>query len=212
MLRILHISDTHGLLPEPQGDFDVVVHSGDFLPNYSAGIRHLEVCTQKNWLEDNAPRFSPHYWTKPFLVCPGNHDYIDVVPTLRGLGIDARSINECIDTIDGVTFLGFPWTPEFCGWNWMCGREDMARRLKLVENFLNGTDVLVTHGPSYGILDRNRDGDRCGCPELRRVLQDTKHPPKLHLHGHIHESAGLLTLPNGITVSNAACTQRILTL
>ena len=62
------------------------------------------------------------------------------------------------------------------------------------------TDVLVTHTPPYGILDR--DGSILyGSRELLcrvRVIH-----PRLHLFGHIHKSHG--TTSDGVTVfSNAA--------
>ena len=62
------------------------------------------------------------------------------------------------------------------------------------------TDVLVTHTPPYGILDR--DGSILyGSKELLcrvRVIH-----PRLHLFGHIHKSHG--TTSDGVTVfSNAA--------
>ena len=62
------------------------------------------------------------------------------------------------------------------------------------------TDVLVTHTPPYGILDR--DGSILyGSKELLcrvRVIH-----PRLHLFGNIHKSHG--TISDGVTVfSNAA--------
>lgn len=211
-MRILHISDTHGLPPEPiDKDFDIVVHSGDFMPNRTFGQRLIEEPFQKYWLETNAPRISPLYKTKPFLVVPGNHDYIDAVPILRAAGFDARFLADTHLEVEGVTFYGHPWTPEFCGWNWMCKRTEMALRLQSFAELANqgAVDVLVTHGPMYGVLDRNQDGERCGCPVLKRAIQDARHSPKALLHGHIHEAKGLMTWSRGMRISNAACTQRI---
>lgn len=211
-MKILHMSDTHGRMPEPAGDFDVIVHSGDMLPNKSYAIRPIEHTFQRYWIETNAPRFSAHYWTKPVLVTPGNHDFIDPTPFMRDVGIDARLLCNGPLEVDGVTFWGHPWTPTFCDWNWMCGPEEMAHHLApAVEMMQQGAiDVFVSHGPMRGVLDRNRDGERCGCPVLRKTMQDVRHPPKLMLHGHIHEAAGVQGWTRGVVVSNAACTQRTL--
>jgi Icc-related predicted phosphoesterase len=54
------------------------------------------------------------------------------------------------------------------------------------------TDVLITHGPPYGILDYtpltyNKD-HHVGCEELLRKLNALK--IKVHIFGHIHYSCG----------------------
>ncbi len=213
-MKILHMSDTHGRMPVPEGDFDVIVHSGDFLPNRSFGNRPIETVFQQCWIEENAPKFSPHYWTKPVLITPGNHDFIDVTPALRAVGIDARLLCNGMLEVDGVNFWGHPWTPTFCEWNWMCGPEEMRGNLAPAVDLMNQgeIDVFVSHGPMWGVLDRNQDGERCGCKLLRWVMQDVRHQPKLLLHGHIHESVGLIGWSRGMIVSNAATTQRIVTL
>ena len=62
------------------------------------------------------------------------------------------------------------------------------------------TDVLVTHTPPYGILDR--DGSILyGSRELLGRVRFVR--PRMHLFGHIHKSHG--TISDGVTVfSNAA--------
>ena len=62
------------------------------------------------------------------------------------------------------------------------------------------TDVLVTHTPPYGILDR--DGSILyGSRELLGRVRFVR--PRMHLFGHIHKSHG--TTSDGVTVfSNAA--------
>ena len=53
----------------------------------------------------------------------------------------------------------------------------------------SGLDVLVTHGPPLGILDRTYDGQHVGCEDLKRTVEDKR--PKLHVFGHIHEGYGV---------------------
>lgn len=213
-MRILHMSDTHGRMPEPPVDgYDVIVHSGDLLPNRTFGLRVIEEAFQRAWLEENAPRWSPRYWTKPLLIVQGNHDYRSAESILREIGIDAHDISNRLHQVDGVSFYGFPWTPTFYDWNWMCGPLEMRHHLATAGELMEQgvVDVLVSHGPMYGVLDRNREGDRCGCRVLRETMQAARHPPKALLHGHIHEAAGLQAWVRGVLVSNAATTQRIVT-
>ena len=52
------------------------------------------------------------------------------------------------------------------------------------------TNVLFTHGPSYGILNFTaRDRKPVGCHYLGRRLFDLKYL-KIHSLGHIHEGSG----------------------
>lgn len=53
----------------------------------------------------------------------------------------------------------------------------------------NSTDVLVTHGPPYMILDRNLEGLFTGCQQLREAVVD-RVKPRLYVFGHIHEGYG----------------------
>jgi Icc-related predicted phosphoesterase len=50
-------------------------------------------------------------------------------------------------------------------------------------------DVLITHGPPFGILDQTAPGEaHLGCEELRDAVERKK--PRVHLFGHIHGGAG----------------------
>lgn len=210
-MRILHVSDTHGQFDPLSTDGDVVVHSGDLMPNRTFGIAQVEHAFQRYWVEDNAKRIRDWVGSRPFLLTLGNHDFIDPTQYLRDVGLDARLLHDGVE-LGGVRFCGFPWTPTFYDWAWMCGPVEMAERLRPAVDLMNrgDVDVFVSHGPMYGVLDRNRDGTRCGCKVLRETMQTVDVPPKLLLHGHIHEAAGWLGWSNGMTVSNAARTQRVL--
>ena len=52
----------------------------------------------------------------------------------------------------------------------------------------NDTDILVTHGPPHGILDRNEENACCGCQDLLDAVLRIR--PKLHVFGHIHPGNG----------------------
>lgn len=213
-MKILHISDTHGGMPLLQAEGDIVVHSGDMMPNRSFGIREIEYTFQRYWIEDVSARMKAWIGDRPFLFTPGNHDYIDPTPVMRDADIDARLLCNGSLTVDGVRFYGSPWTPMFCGWNWMCSDagEMHGNLAPAVEGFeLGEIDVFVSHGPMFGVLDRNASGERCGSKVLREVMQNAEHPPKLFLHGHIHEGCGVQGWSRGVIVSNAACSQRVLT-
>lgn len=63
-------------------------------------------------------------------------------------------------------------------------------------------DVLITHGPPFGILDQPAPHKpNVGCAELLVAVQRTK--PKVHVFGHIHGGAGELER-DGIRFVSAA--------
>lgn len=49
-------------------------------------------------------------------------------------------------------------------------------------------DVMLTHGPPYGILDMTKNNQVVGCEHLRRAVARCR--PRLHCFGHIHEGWG----------------------
>ena len=51
-------------------------------------------------------------------------------------------------------------------------------------------DVLVSHEPPFGILDRTYRGDRVGSIPLRHAVESGTNSPALWLCGHIHEGRG----------------------
>jgi hypothetical protein len=102
-------------------------------------------------------------------------------------------------TIDNIRFWGSPYSPEFLDWAFMYHRGSGARYWDLIPLDL---DVLITHGPPFGILDQIAPGEmHLGCEELLKAVEEKK--PRVHLFGHIHGGAG--TFENEVTrFANAA--------
>lgn len=72
------------------------------------------------------------------------------------------------------------------------------------ESFPDDTQVLITHGPPHGILDKlpGSEGDCVGCEALLGRVQ-TLPSLKLHVYGHIHCSHGKVQR-NGVQFVNAS--------
>jgi Icc-related predicted phosphoesterase len=51
-----------------------------------------------------------------------------------------------------------------------------------------GTDIVVTHGPPHGIMDRTKKKQRVGCPHLFAAVARAQ--PRLHCFGHVHNGWG----------------------
>ena len=66
--------------------------------------------------------------------------------------------------------------------------ESIRRHWQMIPEQL---DILITHGPPYGVLDTTASGEHAGCEELYETLTSRlAKPPRYHIFGHIHESYG----------------------
>lgn len=213
-MKILHISDTHGALRTllDRDTIDAVVHSGDFLPNCRPSMPVLEAQWQLDWIARNADRLKQWLGGTPFLLCPGNHDFVDPCEALRAIGVNASSLCDQVQTLNGVTFHGFPWVPALGYWWHEAVDQELERRTDDMD--LDGVDVLVAHCPPRGVLDKARDNVRIGNKYLRdRFEHDRPESVRLILTGHCHEQGGGVAMPwSGVTVVNSACTRRLLTI
>jgi len=184
-MRLVIISDTHTLhggLDLPDGD--VLVHGGDF----SLGGQPHEVEEFFTWFAGRPHRHK--------VVIAGNHDLLfesnpDYARSLVPDNVIYLEDSGC--KIDGVRFWGSPWQPWFLDWGFNLATEkERAARWSLIPA---DTDVLITHGPPFEILDKCYDGRRVGCAALRRTVREID--PGLHAFGHIHEAYGCTVDPDG---------------
>lgn len=89
---------------------------------------------------------------------------------------------------------GSPWTQTFPGMNPSCMAytaktdEELAVYWSLIPE---GTDILITHSPPWGVLDLNNKGHHCGSKTLAHKIGLMENPPKLWVWGHIHEAYGI---------------------
>jgi Icc-related predicted phosphoesterase len=103
--------------------------------------------------------------------------------------------------VEGLKFWGSPVQPPFNNWAFNVQRGAPIRRHW--DKIPMGTDVLVTHGPPFGMLDQSRPmTDHLGCEELAEVVE--KVAPRLHLFGHIHGGHGRLRGSNGCEFVNGS--------
>lgn len=168
-MTILHISDTHGLHRQLQDlpVADVVVHSGDFT---MAGTEN-EVVDFIEWF-----CALPHRH-KVFIA--GNHDDSLFGADIKGLPPYCHYLNCNGTMIDGLRFFGVPMFVE----------DDISGNYQLMlESIPSDTDVLITHQPPYGIMDKS-GRLHFGNKTLLNVVKNMQ--PKAHLFGHIHISNGL---------------------
>jgi Icc-related predicted phosphoesterase len=162
----------------------VLVHAGDFTENGREG----EVKSFFTW-----------FARQPFLykICvAGNHDFFMEILLKKEIQElipeEVIYLNETGVTIEGYNFWGSPITPVF--YNMAFNRNPGTEIRKHWNNIPIHTDILITHGPPKGILDKIASGNSKGCPSLKNVIK--KLPIKTHIFGHIHEGYGIQQLLN----------------
>ncbi len=178
VMRIVCLSDTHGLhrqITVPEGD--LVLVAGDMCQYGSPA----ELDRFADWF-----RRLPHRYK---IVVAGNHDWVfqlDPIGARRSLGPEVIYLEDEARTIERLKFYGSPWQPEFFDWAFNVPRgPELAQ---IWSRIPDDTDVLVTHGPPHGILDRDLRDSRVGCLDLaNRVAQLNL---RLHVFGHIHGAYG----------------------
>lgn len=206
------ISDLHGYYPELEGG-DLLIVAGDLTARDTA-IEHLEFV---EWC-----RYLPY---RKIVVIGGNHDnfihklkskyfgmpvYHDHCEYICDSGTEFE-IEEDIEEEhkfkgmisykrkNKLKIWGSPWTKTFEGMNPNCKaftcetEEELAEKWKLIPDDI---DILVTHGPPYGILDvvrryncTGKSTENVGSFSLNSRLSDLS--LKLHVFGHIHEAYGI---------------------
>jgi len=193
MPRLVLLSDTHcahARITVPEGD--VLVHAGDFC---SRG-KESEVRAFARWFTAQP---HPHK-----VVIAGNHDRCLELD----LGLGERLFEGAVYLLDreasvaGLRFYGSPWQPEFLSWAFNLPRGEPLRAMWA--KIPVGVDVLLTHGPPFGVLDRTVRGDLVGCEELRVAVDRVA--PRVHAFGHIHEARGAVLEGRTLFVNASTCT------
>jgi Icc-related predicted phosphoesterase len=187
-LRIVAISDTHEQHEQielPGGD--LLICAGDITYN---GKPHA-VAAFNRWFAAQPHRCK--------ILIAGNHDFLferenavaremlsDSITYLEDSGCELDVARAGMRATP-LKFWGSPVTPWF--FDWAFNRRRGAEIRRHWDRIPDATDILVTHGPPAGILDRNSAGEQTGCEDLRRVIDRIR--PRLHVFGHIHEAYGV---------------------
>lgn len=192
-MKFVCISDTHNqhdLVEIPAGD--VLLFAGDCTLRGSL----KEVQSFLEWFSKQAFKYK--------IMIAGNHDYYfenvmkDDTYSPRYHSIkslvpkDIIYLNDSGVEIEGIKIWGSPVQPWFYDWAFNKQRgEEIKKHWDLIPN---NTDILVTHGPCHGFLDRTADNNQVGCEDLLEKILKVK--PKYHVCGHIHEAYGAETYEN----------------
>jgi predicted phosphodiesterase len=210
-MEITFISDTHNRHREMTQDLTggpILVHCGDVSMRGS----RFEIDDFLEWFSELP------YMHK--IMVPGNHDFFfdwsryartphgkarhgdsiitkEMVEDLMADYPAVHLLNDSGITVEGINFWGSPITPWFHDWAFNRWEEEIGEHWKLIPDT---TDVLITHGPPFGILDKViRSHENVGCKILSTEIARVK--PRVHAFGHIHEEFGTRTVEDTLYIS-----------
>ncbi|OJD18052.1 hypothetical protein AJ78_01882 [Emergomyces pasteurianus Ep9510] len=218
--RFLILSDTHSVEyaqgTEPSQHADVAIHCGDLTEGSTLEEFRSTIKLLANL---NAPLklviAGNHDFTLdiPFFKNRVERQFKDLDPGLikRAYGDfgEARQLfDDAVTTSAGIIYLEegthhftltngasltvytSPYTPSCGGWAFQYHQQPGH-----VFEIEKCVDLVVTHGPPKGILDRTLSGDIAGSTHVFEAVARAR--PRLHCFGHIHEGWGakLITWP-----------------
>lgn len=177
------IADLHGNYPKLDGG-DLLIVAGD-LTAHNEGMEYIDFL---EWLV-----LETKYRKKIFIA--GNHDVLIEkhgikIPAGYGEEYETEYLCDSGTEFEGLKIWGSPWTPWFHGVHPQCKAfmKSDSQLSKHWEKIPLDTDILITHGPPFGMLDKTTHGIYAGSKLLADRLLKLK--LKLHIFGHIHEAYG----------------------
>jgi Icc-related predicted phosphoesterase len=193
MTRIIATSDFHGRLPQI-ASCDLLLLAGDLCPSKTPAEQALWLDTTfRNWL-DSVP-------AKEIVAIGGNHDHIfEKEPELVPKNLKLHYLQDSSITLFGLTIYGTPWQLPF----WGSFNLSDGRLSEIYKKVPEKTDIIISHGPPYGICDAIINGKsviHTGSASLKKRVLEVK--PKLCIFGHIHNAYGL-TEEDDITFANVS--------
>jgi Icc-related predicted phosphoesterase len=198
-MKITFISDTHTRHDEITQDLpggDILIHAGDIM---NSGYNEGDISSFCTWFNG-----IKGYDKKIFIA--GNHDrlfendpeyvknHLKDYPNIIYLQDESYGIYD-LETDKTLNIYGSPWQPEFYSWAFNLPKNGIEIAGKW-EAIPDNTDILITHGPSWGAVDTvtRRPWDNLGCELLAERIQTFR--PKIHVCGHIHSGYGIETIDN----------------
>lgn len=209
-MNILAMSDLHGRIPKipkaiASSEIDLFIDCGDTCGHFNKNWDYndyfqrmvnvpAESADQLKWLQETyKPWITKAINPKHIIRLNGNHDFGDCPDGLfeHYLFQGSKTI-----TVEGIKIGLMTGMGNLAGeWHDEIGEEEVERRIYGIDKDIQ---ILVTHCPPYGILDKAYSGDRIGFRALTKAIFGSaigEQPPYFthlthHFFGHAHEARG----------------------
>jgi len=185
-VRLLHVSDTHNMhwqiedvYPFPEAE--ILLHTGD-MTNHGT-LKELR--SVNDWFGTIKHRF------KHILVIAGNHDVhgnggkINLKRVFTNATVLHHELAVTVLSQFDLRIYGSPW----CHWK---PARDPGGKGHMFDRIPEGTDILMTHGPAYGIFDNagyRKVFSWGSSRDLNGAILRAR--PRVHLFGNLHEQRGV---------------------
>tara|TARA_R100001369_G_scaffold92902_1_gene141183 strand:+ start:102 stop:728 length:627 start_codon:yes stop_codon:yes gene_type:complete len=195
-MKIICISDTHNkheglILPEA----DCIIHAGDFT---DAGTKQ-ETHSFLKWYSALPYKYK--------ILIAGNHDFYleNNKENLKAIIPDnVYYLEDSGITIENIKIWGSPYIPGTGNWAFL------KERGKAILSHWNkiplDTNILITHGPPYGILDELDDKSQLGCINLKEKVETLK--ISYHVFGHVHNEYGTVKKKKTLFINSCSLDHR----
>jgi len=195
-MKICCISDTHERhesLEIPKAD--LLLHAGDITGRGSptALSKFNEWC--RSLLDRGVVR--------KIITIAGNHDFLfeDNAEQARSLLTASTYLQDSGIEWEGLRIWGTPWQPWFFDWAFnLKTEEELDQKFQQIPA---GTQILISHGPPKGILDRTARREHVGSQALLGRIREVK--PRIVIFGHIHEAYGMIEEHGTIFMNASSC-------
>jgi len=191
--KIVCFSDIHGQQSKKLTQWfmdhpaDILLFAGDIQKNnFDDGKEFIE------WLS-----LLPY---KNKVIIFGNHDSCyEYTEEYAKKYEEITILNNSSITIDGINIYGSPHSLTFGHWWFQKTEQELEELYKQIPD---DTNIIMTHSPVFGILDKTIDGRLTGSVSLLKRIQKLSEL-KYHIGAHIHEAAGIINI-NNVTYINAS--------
>lgn len=213
-MKVISFSDTHGLLPKINGEFDLMLLAGDI--SGSGGFEDKKkwwLTVFNDWFKNLSLKD-----TCRILITPGNHDNAHLLSSSKFMNefhnkygdfVKFLIDEEYVFTVDEAAnkylrIYGTPWCKQYGKWSFMDSDEKLTEKYASIPE---GIDILLTHDAPYGCSDICYDhkwsnGEHLGNIPLREAILKKK--PRFCLHGHLHTANHDQMFLEGTCVINVA--------
>lgn len=180
-MKITAFSDTHGLHHSLKlFKTDMLVFAGDCM---TCGYKEYELVDFLDWFSKQKSIYK--------IMIAGNHDrYIE---NNRGMFQELIKLYPKIIylensgiVLEGINIWGTPDSRKFCNWAFNLEEHQLDFNFSQIPD---NTNILISHTPAFGIVDKMNNGINIGEKSLRFNL-NRLHKLRYHISGHIHYAYG----------------------